>query len=316
MKVIKRREFLGRICALGSVALPGCRLFTGADADYDDRLSVFLSDLHLRADSYQERLFAGIVAEVLRLDPLPRRAVVFGDIAYQSGEPVDYRASAPYFKQLNDAGIDVIFGMGNHDRRSGFWEVHPECRERNLLPGKVVMSISGPDADIVMLDGLQGADDRPALDMGPVPGAFDAKMCDWVRAHLPKWKRPVFVASHYPIEELFADPSKREPLGKFLIDNCPNVRGYIHGHSHRWQDGWAQSDWRTKKVLRTLCLPSTGHWGDIGYALFRTTPTAARVELIEKDFFFPAPIEQDGARPSEWDRIVNDHRGAVITFDI
>lgn len=309
-----RRAFL-RLSALGGtlMAAGGCRtsFFTGAAGDYDPNLTVFLSDIHVRGgESYQLEHFRRIVAEILKMSPLPKRAVVFGDLAYLFGRKEDYVTSAPYLKQLTDAGISVTIGMGNHDRRSAFLEVHPEYARRTKVPGRIVSVVDIGPADILMLDSLAGADDRGDSSSGPVPGLLDAVQQEWLLAELPKWKRPVFVCAHHPVFELAAGG---KPLSELLL-NSPAFAGYINGHNHRWYAEWALRNYRERKLLCYLGLPSTGHWGDIGYTLFRTTPRDAVATLVQHDFFFPNPLKEGEARPEMWDAILEKNRGAHYRF--
>jgi len=309
---ISRRNFL-HISAAGALSFAGgCRsLFTGASTDYDPNLTVFFSDVHVRGGkSYQLDRFIPFVGEVLKMNPLPKNVVIFGDLAHLYGIKADYETTAPYLKQLSDAGITVTIGMGNHDRRSTFFEVHPDYKKRSKVPGRVVSVANIGHADLLMLDSLAGGDDRGATDMGPVPGTLDKEQQEWLLAELPKWKRPVFVCAHHPLKELVAGG---KPL-KQLIGASPAVAGYIHGHNHRWYTGWEPYKWGSQAILRSLCLPSTGHWGDIGYVLFRTTPTSATATLEEREFFFPKPQEKNEARPEVWDVIVNENRGATCKF--
>ena len=309
-----RRAFL-RLSALGGtlMAAGGCRtsFFTGAAGDYDPNLTVFLSDIHVRGgESYQLEHFRRIVAEILKMSPLPKRAVVFGDLAYLFGRKEDYVTSAPYLKQLTDAGISVTIGMGNHDRRSAFLEVHPEYARRTKVPGRIVSVVDIGPADILMLDSLAGADDRGDSSSGPVPGMLDAVQQEWLLAELPKWKRPVFVCAHHPVFELAAGG---KPLSELLL-NSPAFAGYVNGHNHRWYAEWALRNYRERKLLCYLGLPSTGHWGDIGYTLFRTTPRDAVATLVQHDFFFPNPLKEGEARPEIWDAILEKNRGAHYRF--
>ncbi len=309
-----RRAFL-RLSALGGtlMAAGGCRtsFFTGAAGDYDPNLTVFLSDIHVRGgESYQLEHFRRIVAEILKMSPLPKRAVVFGDLAYLFGRKEDYVTSAPYLKQLTDAGISVTIGMGNHDRRSAFLEVHPEYARRTKVPGRIVSVVDIGPADILMLDSLAGADDRGDSSSGPVPGMLDAVQQEWLLAELPKWKRPVFVCAHHPVFELAAGG---KPLSELLL-NSPAFAGYVNGHNHRWYAEWALRNYRERKLLCYLGLPSTGHWGDIGYTLFRTTPRDAVATLVQHDFFFPNPLKEGEARPEMWDAILEKNRGAHYRF--
>ena len=42
----------------------------------------------------------------------------------------------------------------------------------SLLPGHLIMQTDLGAVDLLMIDGLQGTDDRRRNDMGPVPGAL------------------------------------------------------------------------------------------------------------------------------------------------
>ena len=312
--VVSRRAFL-RLSAIGGtlMAAGGGRaaLFTGAASDYDPNLTVFLSDIHVRGgESYQLEHFKRVVAEILKMSPLPKRAVVFGDLAYLFGRKEDYVTSAPYLKQLTDAGISVTIGMGNHDRRSAFLEVHPEYARRTKVPGRIVSVVDIGPADILMLDSLAGSDDRGNNSSGPVPGTLDAAQQEWLLAELPKWKRPVFVCAHHPVFELTAGG---KPLSE-LFFNSPAFAGYINGHNHRWYAEWSLRNYSQRKLLCYLGLPSTGHWGDIGYTLFRTTPSDAVANLVQHDFFFPNPLKEGEPRPEMWDAIMEKNRDAHHRF--
>ena len=251
------------------------------------------------------------MGEILKLSPLPSRAVVFGDLAWLFGRKEDYLQSLPYLKQLEDAGIPVTIGMGNHDRRSTFLEVHPSYLERTKVPGRIVTVCDAGAVDFLMLDGLQGTDDRGLRDMGPGFGKLDKDQQDWLLAELPKRKKPFFVCSHFPVQELTAGG---KPLSRALV-TAPNVIGYIHGHDHRWYKRYMRNGWRKGEIVkRTLCLPSTGHWGDIGYVLLRTCGNRAVASLVQKEFFFPSPSEPGAPVNALWDVIVAENKGQTCTF--
>ena len=96
---ISRIGFLLGIAA--AAAAPG-NLFAKADKDFDSSLAVFLSDVHVNGldelngkktkTSMREHLAAN-VAEILRMNPLPRHVFIFGDLAHLQGRLVDYRDS-------------------------------------------------------------------------------------------------------------------------------------------------------------------------------------------------------------------------------
>ncbi len=316
---VSRRGFLWLAGAAGASLSGGCasgKLFTGGKGAHDPDLTVLLSDIHVNGqkegDVYQRGKFADTVAEILRMDPLPARALVFGDLAWLWGNKLDYQCSAPMLKLLEDAGIEVTIGMGNHDRRSTFLEVHPKYAQTTKVPGRIVSVVDAGAVDFLMLDGLQGADDRGAKDMGPVPGALSKDQQDWALDALPKWKKPVFVCSHFPVEDLTAGG---KPFSRLLMVS-PNVAGYIHGHNHRWYTRYMRVGWSSTTIKRTLGLPSTGHWGDIGYALFRTGGGRATVSLRQRDFYYPKPVPMDPGDVDIWRVITQDNQGLSCTFPL
>lgn len=308
MTDISRRFFL-----IGATAaLAAGRRCAAAPVKIDGNLTVFLADLHVRDEKcYQYRYCARIVNEILAMNPLPKNVVVFGDLAYSCGLKSEYETSRKLLGRFLDAGIEVTVGMGNHDRRSAFLEVWPEYRKRTLVPGRIVTGTDLGAVDLLMLDGLQGTDERAENDMGPVPGKLDAAQQEWLYAYLAKLKRPTILASHFPINEMCG-------TGRRLADRLrdyPHVVGYIYGHEHRWDPHWVKYGWGMHKILRYLCLPSTGHWGDIGYVTFRTGRNAAQARFVQKDFFFSTPAAPGKPRPQTWDDILEERgRSTLCTF--
>lgn len=277
-------------------------LFTKKPEDFDPKRIVFLSDTHCnpKGNSYQRQHFQAVVAEILKMTPLPARVVIFGDFAYLNGGREDYAAASQTVKPLTDAGIKLTIGMGNHDRRDPFLEFYPGYAKTSPVPGRIVSVVETQHLDLIMLDSLQ----HEPSGKGIVGGAIDPEQRKWLALTLKEYKKPVFICAHHEIKEL--------KLDKLLV-NTPQVAGFIHGHHHRWRKGWVASSWSSPKTLRTLCLPSTGHWGDIGYTLFRTRPDRAVAELRQSDFYFPHPLPQE-KRPAEWDVHVEENRGQTCTF--
>ena len=115
-----------------SAALPSFGLVKKA-CRHDASLVALISDLHINglkaefpAHCYEEECLRKTVAAILALDPLPANVVCFGDIAYHWGQPEDYPLVASILKPLEDAGIKLTLGMGNHDRRDNFLAQWPE----------------------------------------------------------------------------------------------------------------------------------------------------------------------------------------------
>ena len=307
---VSRRGFIGILSA--AAAAP--RLFARAPSDYDPNLTVLLSDLHVNgtSDSHQLGRLERAVGEILAMSPLPARAVVFGDIACMYGRKGDYLRAATALKRLEDAGIPVTLGVGNHDRRTTFLETHPDYAARTKVPGRIVTVCDAGTVDFFMLDGLQGADDRAWNDMGPLAGQLDKAQQDWLLAALPAWKKPVFVCSHYPVGDLSVGG---QPLSR-LLARVPAVVGYIHGHDHRWYTRDMGMGWKKTGAKRTLCLPSTGAWGDIGYALLRTSKDRAVASLVQREFYYPRPPKPGMPVQHLWDAIVKANQNQTCAFAI
>ena len=316
MAVIDRRSFIG----LSAAAAAGCMARSaGPVPEFDDSLSVLVADAHVcggseRAGEFTPRRLARFVDEVLSMRPLPKRVVHLGDLAYLYGSACDYAAARPHLKRLEDAGVELVFCMGNHDRRSEFDKAFPGHLAKSPVPGKCVSVASLGSADMVILDGLQGADDRPADDMGPGQGRLSPDQIDWARAELPRRGRPFLLASHYPICDLSMGEGKGNGLGRWLIANAPMCKGYVYGHLHRWLPDWEHGPFKLRGTLRTLGLPSGGLWGDIGYATLRTYSDRAVCRLEIRDFFFPAEPRRPDDRPAPWRVKVDELKGASCTF--
>ena len=293
---------------------------SAASADrFDESLSVFVSDIHVsgtvpEAKRTQRRL-ASFVDEVLAMRPRPRRVVSLGDLAYLWGRAEDYAASKQHLARLAAAGIDLVFCMGNHDRRSAFVQAWPGVLEKSPVPGRFVSVTSLGSCDLVVLDGLQGTDDRGETDMGPGSGQLTSDQIAWIKAELPKRTRPFLVASHFPVHELAMSKKRKmnDGLASWLLKHAPMCKGYIHGHDHRWRPEWVKEGWGKQRSLRVVCLPSCGLWGDIGWALVRTTADRAVCAVEIRDFYFPREPETS-ARPGPWKVKVEENRGQKVTF--
>lgn len=318
---INRRDFLGLSAAL--MAPPS--FFLASAEDFDESLAVLLSDLHVSGldgppheggkprSTHPRAWLERSVAEILKMTPLPRNVIVFGDIAYLRGRIEDYRRSAPELKLLVDAGINLTLGLGNHDHRKAFLEVWPEYVQRTRLPGLILTVTSLADFDIVLLDTLDEKDDSDASN--PVGGALTKPAQDWILAELPKWHRPFILGAHHSPRELkFAKGKKR--LSDW-IEHFPMCRGFIHGHDHLWKTELV--NWRDRRGLPLLTLPSNGFWGDIGYVKLRLGKqdgqNVAVAELVQKDFFLGEPVPVAGRLPN-WDERVKDNSGRRCTFVI
>ena len=322
---LNRRGFLGGGVMFAAASMAGgCRsLFTGSASDYDDGLTVLLSDVHIGSSSvapkYQPMKFEPIVAEILRMDPLPRRVVVFGDIAWKAGIKGDYVVSRPFFQQFIDAGIQVTLGMGNHDRRPSFLEVWPEYAKNSPVPGRIVSVVPLRDADLVLLDSLKSEGGGVVEANGYGEGVLDDAQQEWLADWATKAKRPFFFGAHHPE---FEPPShsimvKGTRIDRFML-NFPLAAGYIHGHNHSWRASLKCLRWQPDGQLPVMGLPSACYWGDIGYVLLRTSPDGAVATLRQKEHFFPRwtgeVASNPAARPAAWAARTHNNNGQTCLF--
>ena len=320
---LSRRGFLGGLVGSAAVGLGGCAgvPFWGRPRK-DDTLVALLSDCHVgnwRSPEYQGAKFADCLARILALDPLPGRILVTGDLAYLWGRKEDYALSRKLLQPVLDAGIELTVGMGNHDRRENFLEAWPEFAGKSPVPGRIVSKVSGVHFDYIMLDTL----DQPAeTNRWITPGVLEGEQRDWLKAECAAAKRPFLVLAHHPAGELGeprqgCTPESARKFGALVMGtkDAPTAGcGYIYGHNHRWLVTRELMSWKTGVVGQALGLPSTGHWGDIGYALLREHPDRAEVSLVQYDFFTPRAPAPDAPPNPAWQAVVRDHAGCRCTF--
>lgn len=316
----RRSFFLG---ATAAVATPVMARAAGEGFGTDDQLSVFVSDIHVgnpgiptpygAQPASPGEYFEKTVDEILALNPRPKRVVCFGDISLWFGFRKDYELSFRGFRRLKDAGIDLFFTMGNHDKRQSFGSVYPGYAERSPVPGRFVSVVDLGTCDLILLDSLNEGDPEEGK-ANPVDGTIDRAQWDWLESECMKRKRPFLCGSHHSPDELSLEiEGKRRDVLSFLR-NAPFFRGWIHGHAHTWATEIMVKGWCDRTVFRKAVLPSTGHWGDIGYALMRTSSDRAELSLVEKEFFFPAALDPGEECPKQWSEIVAENRGRRCTF--
>ena len=313
---LSRRSFVKSAFALGALPVAGClSAKETAGVAVDPNLSVFLSDIHVSGKNvkgqptYQNPLFAKVVDQVLAMNPRPKRALIFGDVALWNGRSEDYAESAPMIQRLKDAGIEVYLTTGNHDHREPLFRFHPRQKEITPVPGRVVSVVDVGTADFVLLDTLK-ENPKGEGSGNAVDGGLDEAQADWLLAYAKAAKRPFFCGAHHPSRELTVRGKK---LLQHLETN-PMFAGYVHGHNHRWYKEWFHFGYSRPHVVRSACLPSTGWWGNIGFATFRTQSDRATLSFVQNDFFFPKPLADGQSRPREWDQIIREAEGDSCTF--
>lgn len=322
---LTRRGFLQGVMGVAALGAGGCAgLPFAGGLRKDETLVALLSDCHVgnwKSPTYQGEKFRECIARVLRLDPLPGKMLIPGDLAYLWGRKEDYALSRQLLQPVLDAGIELTIGMGNHDRRENFLEFWPEYAARSPVPGRIVSTVHGVHFDYIMLDTL----DQPAeTDKWITPGTLEGEQREWLAAACRAAKRPFLVLAHHPAGEL-GEPGKGNTsrsariFGELILgskDAPTSCCGYIHGHDHRWYETRSLLHWGNPRVGQTAALPSTGHWGDIGYSLLREHPDRAELRLVQYDYFAPAPLVPDARPDPAWQAIVRDHEHARCTFTV
>ena len=304
-----RKEFLASMLALGGAAvLPANasvldkieELSAEAPAKkIDPSLTVLLSDIHICGEfnedgkpahyPYNPTSLQVCIDEILAMRPLPANVLVFGDVAWDYGLEEDYRYAAELLCQLEEAGIRVTLGMGNPDRRATFFKVFPQYAQSTPVEGRVVSVVKLPDVDFIMLDSLVEKPDLKPRQSTTVSGTISDEQIEWLKGYLAKSDRPVILGAHHPLNELHS-------LTKMLVDS-PTVAAFIYGHVHIWNK--SVSIIRPRKpqhMLPTVALPAT-FYGDIGFAVMRTSPKGAKITYSSKGFWWPQPSDNP---PAEW----------------
>ncbi len=270
----------------------------------DPATAVLLSDIHICGElvdgkskyyPYNPTCLKLRIAEILQMRPLPANVLVFGDVAWDHGLEEDYRYAAELLSELEQAGIKVTLGMGNHDRRAPFFKVFSEYAKSTKVDGRVVSLLEMPDFDFVMLDSLAELPGLKLRQATTVSGEISGGQIEWLKEFVKGRARRVVLGSHHPLGEM-ANLEK-------LIADTPQVAGYVYGHTHIWNKGVRVV--RPRKELHmvpTLGLPAT-FYGDIGFAVMRSTPEAVEFEYTSKGFWWPQPKENP---PAEWQSRAED----------
>ena len=128
------------VSALNKLAAAGTR---NGSRRIDESKVVLMADIHISGElkdgipikyPYNPTSLNLRIKEILQMRPLPANVVILGDVAWDYGLEEDYRYAAQLLKPLQDAGIKVTLGLGNHDRRAAFFKVNPEYAAKSPVP--------------------------------------------------------------------------------------------------------------------------------------------------------------------------------------
>ena len=319
MNNLSRRSFLTG--SMAAVAMPSvAKAMASEGPKVDERLSVFLSDMHVAhpnpkniketwQPTHQNPYFERAVSEVLAMRPLPKRAVIFGDIALWYGWRKDYETSKPTIDRLREAGVEVTMTMGNHDHRESFLDIYREYAKPSPVEGRIVSVVDLGGVDLLLMDSLnENAEGEGSRNI--VSGTLDQVQQDWLVETAKAAKRPFLVGAHHPANELKVGA---KPLMEAMAKQ-PMFIGMVHGHEHCFETHWHHFNDNPRPMYRSACLPSTGWWGDIGFATMRILPDQALLTLVEDEFIFPKPTKEGKEPPKEWADIAAEKRGATCRF--
>lgn len=196
---------------------------------------VHLTDLHIgNPDIVDDHLFSdtsanlrALIADIKALVPQPKFIVATGDLTNQ-GDAGSYRNLKAI---LTEAGLDipVIFTLGNHDKRDGFY-TGMLGRTENL---------DAPYFHAQVIDGVHVI----ALDSsapGKVGGSIEPEQFDWLAAELDAHpEAPKLIAVHHA-PALDEDRADMEWESLTIADSLKlrdllkgkNVLGILSGHIH------------------------------------------------------------------------------------
>ena len=138
------------------------------------------------------------------------------------------------------------------------------------------------------------------------PGEMDNAQREWLREMLKAATKPVLTCAHHKPNE------DKVRIGGLIMESAA-CKGHIHGHWHKWARDFTHNGWNPQHLKPYVGLPSTGHWGDIGFATMRTFPDRVEITNHQNDFFFTGgPGDGQPMR----DDIVRELNGQKVTLRI
>ncbi|HEX8911611.1 MAG TPA: metallophosphoesterase [Humisphaera sp.] len=255
---ISRRRFLASSLAAAAGGVLGRRAWAdgGAGRRVDPNRFALISDTHVAADPKAANkgvtmfdTLTKVRADVLAFgETRPAFALVNGDLAFNEGKPADYRTFLDAVRPLQEAGMPVHLGLGNHDHRENFWAAVPAVGNvARPVENRHVTVVESPLADWVMLDSLEATNKTPGL-LGAAQLAWLAKVLD---------ERPgkscVVVVHHNPQPMPATRPAAPPPAATrpqtrpavtglrdtaellALLRPRRQAKALVFGHSHRWE---------------------------------------------------------------------------------
>ncbi|WP_158971579.1 metallophosphoesterase [Chachezhania sediminis] len=172
-------------------------------------------DPHLHSDT--EATMAAILAEVHRIDPKPDFVIASGDLA-NAGDAASYRKLA---KALESLEMPIVYAIGNHDTREGFYEGMLGQGPGNNATYDHDTVIAG--IHIITLD---------STTPGAIGGALEPHQFDWLAARLMDHADlPKLIVVHHP--PMLGDEEDEAFWRGIRIADSLQLRGMLKGHDIR-----------------------------------------------------------------------------------
>ncbi|PJE35533.1 phosphohydrolase [Pseudooceanicola lipolyticus] len=180
-------------------------------------------DPHLHSDT--DATMAQIIDQVQRIDPKPDFVIASGDLA-NSGDAPSYRKLAAALAALD---MPILFALGNHDTREGFYEGMLGHETGSSAPYDHDQVIAG--VHIIVLDSSVP---------GAISGALDPAQFDWLEARLADHADlPKLIVIHHP--PMLGDTPDEDFWRGIRFEDSQrlaetlrghDIRGILSGHIH------------------------------------------------------------------------------------
>jgi predicted MPP superfamily phosphohydrolase len=272
---LSRREFLKRAALAGAACVVAPEIHAGIFGKSRDKNTFFfLSDTHVAGDPAQTYLnvnmtnhLAACSRELAAWPVKPAAVIVNGDLAYLTGQPVDYAQFAKGIAPIR-ALAPLHLTLGNHDEREHFWSAFPQdAKKVKSIPQKQISVFDSAQANWFLLDSLQLT--------SKTPGEVGAAQLDWLAQELDArpQKPAVVVVHHNPqFPKVTTGLLDTDALLAVLAPRR-QVKAIIFGHTHDWKI------WQHGSGIHLINLPPTSYPFHEGRPSGWVRATLAREEM-------------------------------------